>query len=155
MGAVASARLRQITIIVAVESVIWRTEVGIASLIRAPGFDFRQVMMSALGPSRKPQPPVVAAAYWGTAVAGPSSRWWGRRGRESVRRMALITVSIPAAADIIHLLQPPGVGRAGLRLALPQDSSTASCRARRAILAAIERPAFAPNSRAILGEGRP
>jgi hypothetical protein len=35
-GAVASARLRQITIIVAVESVIWRTEVGIASLIRAP-----------------------------------------------------------------------------------------------------------------------
>jgi hypothetical protein len=33
MGAVASARLRQITIIVAVESVIWRTGAGIATTV--------------------------------------------------------------------------------------------------------------------------
>jgi hypothetical protein len=44
-GAVAVLELRQITMIFAIECVIWRTEVGIASLIRAP-----VVMMSALGP---------------------------------------------------------------------------------------------------------
>jgi hypothetical protein len=51
-------------------------------------------------------------------------------GRESIRRLALITASIPVAAGIIRL------SAAGHP-------------------AAIERPAFAPNSRAILGEGRP